>query len=451
METGMERQYKDSGIEWIGRIPKGWNYTKLFNLCTIKGRIGWNGLRSDEFKENSYAYLVTGQDFRSSEIDWSKCYQIDKERYDEDPFIQLENGDLLITKDGTIGKIAKVSNMDKPACLNSGIFVMKQRNRCFVQNYLYWYLVSPLLLDYNSYINSGGTTIMHLYQNVFERFHLLIPTIEEQQRIADYLDKKCGEIDSLISLQEQMIAQLTDYKQSVITEAVTKGLDPKVELIPSGIDWIGDYPKHWKICKIKHCLKQENNNLRVGPFGSALAGNDFKTEGYWVYNQRSVLDNNFSTNDTFVDEEKYFELKSFEVLPGDVLITTRGSIGKIAVVPDNAPKGILHPCIIRFVIDETKYDIALLKHIFNGSEIVLNQMRNQSNSTTIDVLYSYVLKNLVLTLPPLDEQRIIATYLNNKCAEIDALIALKQQKIETLKDYKKSLIYEAVTGKMEIV
>ena len=127
----MTKVYKDSNIEWIGDIPREWKTTKLFNLCTIKGRIGWNGLRSDEFKEKSFAYLVTGQDFVSSDINWDRCYQIDKDRYDEDPFIQLSNGDILITKDGTIGKIAKVRNMDKPACLNSGIFVLKQRKETF--------------------------------------------------------------------------------------------------------------------------------------------------------------------------------------------------------------------------------------------------------------------------------------------------------------------------------
>ena len=132
-----EVQFVSSGIEWIGDVPKHWDINKLFNLCTIKGRIGWKGLRSDEFKENSYAYLVTGQDFKSADIDWKKCYQIDKERYDEDPYIQLNEGDLLVTKDGSIGKIAKVGKLDKPACLNSGIFVLKQRKDIFYPNYLY--------------------------------------------------------------------------------------------------------------------------------------------------------------------------------------------------------------------------------------------------------------------------------------------------------------------------
>ena len=216
-----EVQFVSSGIEWIGDVPKHWDINKLFNLCTIKGRIGWKGLRSDEFKQNSYAYLVTGQDFKSADIDWKKCYQIDKERYDEDPYIQLNEGDLLVTKDGSIGKIAKVGKLDKPACLNSGIFVLKQRKDIFYPNYLYWYLESPLLLRYNSFINTGGTTIIHLYQNVFERFTLLIPPMDEQQSIASYLDKKCGEIDKLLEIKKEKLEALKNYKKSVIFEAVT--------------------------------------------------------------------------------------------------------------------------------------------------------------------------------------------------------------------------------------
>jgi len=216
-----EVQFVSSGIEWIGDVPKHWDINKLFNLCTIKGRIGWKGLRSDEFKENSYAYLVTGQDFKSADIDWKKCYQIDKERYDEDPYIQLNEGGLLVTKDGSIGKIAKVGKLDKPACLNSGIFVLKQRKDIFYPNYLYWYLESPLLLRYNSFINTGGTTIIHLYQNVFERFTLLIPPMDEQQSIASYLDKKCGEIDKLLEIKKEKLEALKNYKKSVIFEAVT--------------------------------------------------------------------------------------------------------------------------------------------------------------------------------------------------------------------------------------
>lgn len=213
---------KNSGVEWIGEIPEHWKQCRLKNYFHLHGRIGWNGLRSDEFEESSYAYLVTGQDFKAKDIDWKKCYQIRKERYDEDPFIQLTEGDILVTKDGTIGKVAVVKNLNKPACLNSGIFVVKQYEpKCFDSGYVYWLLVSPLLKTFNDFLNLGGTTIIHLYQNVFERMPLVLPPLEEQQAIANHLDKICSEIDSLIRIKESKIDSLKEYKKSIIYEYVT--------------------------------------------------------------------------------------------------------------------------------------------------------------------------------------------------------------------------------------
>ncbi len=222
---------KDSGIDWIGQIPEHWEICRLKNACSLKGRIGWKGLRSEEFEQISYAYLVTGQDFHSAIIDWTKCYQISKERYDEDPYIQLSNGDLLITKDGTIGKIAKVSNMDKPSCLNSGIFVMKQTKALFEQSYLYWLLESSLLKEFNNY-TSTGTTILHLYQNVFENMPFIIPSLSEQQQIAEYLDKKTAEIDSAIDKFKVQIDKLKEYRQALIAEVVTGKIDVRSIEIP---------------------------------------------------------------------------------------------------------------------------------------------------------------------------------------------------------------------------
>ena len=436
----MERQFKDSGNEWIGRIPESWKSTKLFNLCTIKGRIGWNGLRSDEFKENSYAYLVTGQDFNSSEIDWSRCYQIDKERYDEDPFIQLKNGDILITKDGTIGKIAKVSNMDKPACLNSGIFVLKQRKITFVQNYLYWYLVSPLLIDYNSYINSGGTTIMHLYQNVFERFPLLIPPFNEQQRIANYLDEKCGEIDALIGLQGQMIEELKTYKQSIITEAVTKGLNHNAKLVPSGIDWIGEIPEGWKVFALKWLMEL---------YAGATPKSD--NEKFWDGDIPWITPADYKTEDIFVSggrrniSQKGLESCATTILPkGSIIFSKRAPIGLVAI--NSEPLCTNQGCI-GCIVNQSR---ALNKYYYYTLSIFKEQFELYGSGTTFKEISATKFADFIVPVPPLLEQQEIVRYLDDKCSEIDKLIDVKQQKIEKLKDYKKGVIYEAVTGKINI-
>ena len=210
----------DSGVKWIGEMPKGWNIIKLKYCCSVKGRVGWNGLNSDEFEEESFAYLVTGQDFKGDNIEWEKCYQINKRRYEEDPYIQLKNGDILITKDGTLGKIAKVQGLEKPACLNSGIFLLKQTKGLYTQDFLYWMLLSNVLKEFNNYTQTGAT-ILHLYQNVFINMPCIVPNIEEQRHIALYLNTHCAVIDKDINKHETLIKALRERKQIIINEVVT--------------------------------------------------------------------------------------------------------------------------------------------------------------------------------------------------------------------------------------
>lgn len=213
----------------------------------------------------------------------------------------------------------------------------------------------------------------------------------------------------------------------------------------SGIEWIGDIPKDWSITKIKFLLSNENDSLKVGPFGSQLSGTDFVAEGYWVYSQRVVLDKNFEHNSMLVTKEKFDAMSAFRVRENDILITTRGTIGKICRVPKKFSEGILHPCIIKFRIDEQKYCYKLLELIFNHSGILQKQLNYLSNATTIEVIYSGTYKNLQIPFPPLDEQKKIADFLDEKCGEIDSIRSDIQKQIDILSDYKKSVITEAVT------
>lgn len=442
--------YKPSGVEWIGDVPEKWEICRLKNYCSLKGRIGWNGLRSDEFKDISYAYLVTGQDFEGDVIPWEKCYQIDKARYDEDPFIQLKNGDLLITKDGTIGKIAKVSNLDKPACLNSGIFVMKQTKNKYSQDYLFWSLKSNLLRDFNDY-TSSGTTILHLYQNVFENMPMLVPPLSEQVAIAAYLDAKCAKIDNVLSVQQKRIELLKELKQSIITNAVTKGLDKNVEFKPSGIEWIGDIPEKWTLMKLKHICKDEKYSIKTGPFGSQLKGEDLREEGdVRVYNQRNVIDDCFDDVQFFVTSAKAKDLQSFFTKENDLLVTSRGTIGKCSILPKTAPMGVLHPCLIALRINEKKCSLRWAKFFINESDCFKTNVFLNSNATTIEVIYTDTLKGIFIPLPPIKEQLEIISYLERKCSAIDNQISKIERQIELLKEYKQSIITECVTGKRKV-
>ena len=444
----MAEQMKPSGIDWIGDIPCSWNIKRIKYLAQLKGRIGWQGLTSDEYTDIG-PFLITGVDFFDGGINWESCVHITEERWAEAPEIHIKNGDLLITKDGTVGKVAIVENLQGKASLNSGVLLIKTSND-YNKKFLYWALLSEEFWTWFRLKNAGNSTIVHLYQNDFAEFSYTFPDATEQQAIADFLDKECAQIDSIAADLEKQIALLQQYKKSLITEIVTKGLDKSVPMKDSGVEWLGKIPAHWNFKRLKFMLENSSDSMKVGPFGSALSGSDFTDEGKWVYNQRVVLDNNFSENATFVSEEKFQEMRSFAVYPGDILITTRGTIGKVAIVPEGANEGILHPCIIKFRVDKEMIIPELLQLIFNESDFVKDQFTLMSNATTIEVIYSYSLKDILLPVIPADEQEKIYGYLSKKCIAIDGIISEKQKALVTIIQHKKSLIYEYVTGKKRV-
>lgn len=214
----------------------------------------------------------------------------------------------------------------------------------------------------------------------------------------------------------------------------------------SGIDWIGDIPSHWKVVPIKQICRSEKYAIKTGPFGSQLKGEDLQETGdIRVYNQRNVIDNNFSEVSSFVTSEKAKDLDSFYTLPNDLLVTSRGTIGKSAILPKSVEMGILHPCLIALRIDDRKANLKWVQRWINESEAFRTEIASKSNATTIDVIYTETLKNIRLALPPLAEQEAIAAWLDKKCEEIDAAIAKVDREIELIDELKQSEISRVVT------
>lgn len=414
-------EYKNSDVQWIGEVPKHWGICRLKNYCSLKARIGWKGLRSEEFEEESYAYLVTGQNFGNNKIDWAKCYQINKKRYNEDPYIQLENGDLLITKDGTIGKIAIVDNLDKPACLNSGVFVLKQIKNKYDTNYLYWTLYSTLLKDFNIY-TSSGTTILHLYQNVFEEMPLIIPPIIEQQAIATYLDEKCGEINRAIDVQKKKIDLLNELKQTIITDAVTKGLDPNAPMKDSGVEWIGEIPEHWKIkrtrfiCKIKTGDKDTVNRIDDGQYPF------------------------------YVRSPKVERIDSYS-FDGEAVLMAGDGVGAGKVFHYANGKFDYHQRVYNLHNFRDVSGIYYFYYISNKFKYIIEE---GAAKNTVDSVRLNMIQDFWVTIPPLPEQQIIVTHIEKETIKIDAQISKASRHIELLEELKQSIITEAVTGKIKV-
>ncbi|HAT1987219.1 TPA: restriction endonuclease subunit S [Legionella pneumophila] len=220
---------KESYLPWLNSIPTHWSIKKFQHTSFVKARIGWQNLRSDEFTDDG-PYCVTGTDFMDGKVNWSTAYHVSEQRYDLDTNIQLMNGDLLITKDGTIGKLALIDALPAKATLNSGIFVTRPLSNDYSNAFMYWLLSSQVFNDFIKFMNTG-TTINHLYQHMLERFKYPLPPIEEQKVIVRFLVEETKKIDSIKSKIEEAIQRLKEYRSALIAYAVTGKIDVRPNLV----------------------------------------------------------------------------------------------------------------------------------------------------------------------------------------------------------------------------
>lgn len=432
--------YKDSGIEWIGEIPSHWQIKRVKHTTYVKGRIGWQGMRSDEFLQSSDSYVVTGTDFEKGRVKWETCYQVPMERYEEDPFIQLRNGDLLITKDGTIGKIAVVKDIPKIATLNSGVFLTRPIDDSYVPEFMYWILYSDVFKTFYDY-NKSGSTIQHLYQNVFNEFKFPLPSINEQTTIANYLDQKTRQIDNLIAKKEALIQLLEEERDAIINQAVTKGLDPAVPLKESGVKWLGEIPEHWSCSSLKWFSKI---------YSGGTPSKD--VEEYWINGNVPWL-NSGCVNQWDITEvsdyitEDAFNNSSAKWIPDKSLVIalagqgkTKGMIAQVQFETTcNQSLGVIVP-------NEKIYNRFLQYWLKNNYQ----NIRSLGGGDKRDGLNLVMIGGIPIPILPLNEQEKIANYLDSMNFEIDSIRAKTRQEIELLKEHKTALISEVVTGKVDV-
>lgn len=398
-------KYKDSGIAWIGEIPEHWELRKGKNLFKLRNSKGNNNAILLAATQK-YGMIPQSQVEGVVQVKQNTDLNTFKTVHKNDYVISLrsfQGGFEMSEYEGVCSPAYQVFYSTKPCC-----------------NYFFKYMFKSY--GFVSQINAFTLGIREGKNIQYEDFSLMqlpLPTIQEQQSIATYLDQKCSEIDELITLQEEMITKLQSYKQSVITEAVTKGLDKNVPLKDSGIEWIGEIPEHWKITKIQYLAQLKS--------GYNLTTEEIKDSGlYPVYGGNGIR----GYYDKYFLEGDYVLIGRQGALCGNINYSTGKSWATEHAV-------VCYP--------KTKY----ITKWFGELLRVMN-LNQYSLAAAQPGLAVERIKLLPIPIIPLSEQQSIANYLDQKCSEIDELISIKQQKIEKLKDYKKSLIFECVTGKRKV-
>lgn len=423
------RKFKDSGIEWIGQIPEEWDIVRVKQAFIRKNEKAQ--------QENPVVLSLARSGVKIRDVSNNEG-QVAESYYNYNP---VSVGDLLLNPmdlySGANCSISEVEGVISPAYVN-----LKNRPGYEAKFYDYYFKVQYWMMVL--FAHGKGVSFDNrwtLNHETLMNFPIVAPSFKEQSRIADYLDEKCGEIDRYIEKQQQIIEKLKAYKQAVITEAVTKGLDPTVPMKDSGIEWI---PEHWENRKVLSILAK-----RV--IDGAHESPELFDEGVPYISATAIVNGkiDFSQKRGFISPE-YCDICDQRYVPqvNDILMIKLGaSTGQVAMVETTERFNIWVPiAAIRC------NDSACPKFVYYAfqSNYFIKQMELSWTYGTQQTLGVKTIERLRLLMPNLEEQQRIADYLSIRCNLIDSSIEKAKQIVEKLTEYKKSLIYEAVTGKLEV-
>ncbi len=437
----MARKMKDSGIEWIGEIPEEWETGKVKKYYNIQ--IGFTPDTKNELlydDTNGYDWvnisdMIDGQTIINTKKKISQYYiEICKPKI-------IPKGSLMYSFKLSVGQTAYAG---KNIYSNEAIasFLPSETVNLFFLRY------SSIFIILNAQTNIYNAKILN--QDLIKNAYVIFPTLDEQQRIADFLDQKCAQIDEILQKTRDTIAEYKKLKQSIITQAVTKGVRGKRLMKDSGIEWIGEIPEEWEIARLKRDfsfgkglpITKDNlieNGLAVISYGQIHSKHN---TGVRIYNDliRYVSNDYIKTNSSsLVHKGDFIFADTSEDLDG---------CGNCVYVDRQLQLFAGYHTIILF----SKNDLCnkYLAYLFKTDQW-RSQIRSRVSGVKLFSISRKILANATIIFPALDEQQEIALYLDEKCAEIDTLIEKKEQLVNELESYKKSLIYEYVTGKKEVV
>ena len=437
-------KYKDSGVEWIGQIPENWNFM-ILKRVTSAHKQGY--YTTEDYIDEGVKLIRISDLDENGNIYYENMPYVQITENDENVY-QVQINDFLFPRTGSVGLFGLVRKNVR-SVFASYLINFRFNNKTY-SDFLKYYFHSDSFKA-GIYSSLHGGVNQNIHAGNIECQPIALPSLPEQEQIAKYLDNKTAKIDSLIEKKKRLTELLNEERTAIINQSVTKGLDPKVPMKDSGIEWLGPIPSHWELKKIKYLIKPEKNALKTGPFGSQLKGSELDPDGQFrVYNQRNVLDDDFDKGEDFINDVKFQSLKEFEILPYDILVTTRGTIGYCSMFPEDKKRGLLHPCLIRIRLNSEIMHHYWLMTYFNYSTCFKENIKLNSNATTIDVIYSYTLREVIIPTPPKNEQLSILQDLAKETNRIDSIISKSEKEIDLLQEYRTAIISEVVTGKIDV-
>mgnify|MGYP004677782045 CR=1 FL=1 len=428
------REMRESGVEWLGDIPETWNLVQLGSLFSEHKNKNI-GMQSTNLLSLSYGNIIR-KDINTSDGLLPESFE---------GYNVIDDGDIVLrlTDLQNDQRSLRVGLSRERGIVTSAYVTLRKRNPAMNSQFFY-YLIHSYDVRKGFYGMGAGVRQGLNFASI-RKIMLTLPSADEQKAIADFLGKKIAQVDTLIANVQAQIEKLKAYKQSLITEVVTKGLDPAMPMKDSSVEWIGSIPTHWEKLRVKNIGNTQNGISKGGEyFGS---GYPFVSYGDVYKNMelpRAVAGLVEST-DT--------ERANYSVKKGDIFFTrtseTIEEVGFSAVCVETIDDATFAGFLIRLRPLNDALTTQYAKYYFRG-EHIRRYLVKEMNLVTRASLGQGLLKAMTVLIPPHEEQIAIAEYLDDKCSHIDRLIAIKQKKIEKFEQYKRSIIYEYVTGKKEV-
>lgn len=442
----MAEQMKESGIQWIGAIPYNWNVERIKHIIQnndngIKVGPFGSALTNEVVSSDEGKYKVYGQsNLIRKDFSYGDNY-VSEQNYKRLINYEVLPNDIAVSMMGTIGKCSVVPGNIEPGIMDSHLIKIRLSQKMLPRYFEYAYEsdmgYSQLL------INSKGSIMNGLNSTIVKGLYIPVPEIIEQQAIVDFLDKECAQIDSIAADLEKQIALLQQYKKSLITETVTKGLDKSVPMKDSGVEWIGEIPNTWDCKKMKYVISEPLQ------YGANEAGDDYK-EDYPRYIRITDITEENSLKDAGKLSLSPDIAKPYLLKDGDLLFARSGAtVGKTFYYTSNYGTCAFAGYLIkaRFNQDKMNPKFVYYTTLGIGYENWKNTVFTQA---TIQNIGADKYAQLYITVPSMKEQNEIIAYLDTQCKAIDDVIHSKYQQLSTIQQHKKSLIYEYVTGKKRV-
>lgn len=417
-------EMKDSGTAWLGMIPKDWELSKISSIYE---------LRTQKVSDKDYPPLSVTMNGIVPQLDSAAKTNAHDDRK------LVKKGDFAINSRSDRRGSCGVSEYDGSVSLINT--VMKPRDE-MNPDYYNWLFHTIQFAD--EFYKWGHGIVDDLWTTNWQDMKYIdipVPTLDEQKVIADYLNKAIPEIDALHTDIEKQIETLEEYKKSIITEAVTKGLDPDVEMKDSGIELIGQIPNEWKISRLGWISKKIGDGIH-----GTVTFEDGETNFYFI-NGNNIKKRNIAIKDnTQRITERIYNTYKTNLTTHTILISLNGTIGNLAFYNN---ENVLLGKSVGFIELKEEYNREYIYYLLQANYIK-TIFELSFAGTTINNLSLQTLRKTNVLLPPKTEQKKIVKYLDKKCAEIDGAIEEKKEQLDTLEQYKKSVIYEYVTGKKEV-